>query len=320
MPNATAAQIKEIEGFIEKEKKASDDKLQGPDSKEAKKNYQTAIELADKYFKIKLHPNCFGEPEYKHSKRVSGSTVPRLKDGKPKGQFTIGEKAFFYANKPSAIWLAATKVHEILGHCANGFKVEMQKGLGTDEEFPMATQNLPEEEDEFLAYKVMLEWEKKLGLTEAMKKGIKDWMKYYYKGMSKEKQAKYKKEFPWLALRQTQQEFNGVLANVMIPGGALVQSRYGIAFKTETTTSVAELVVALSEGDVTEFYALNPELPGNLQDSRPVNVGTLDSISVELDRSSDTVNVSPQNWGSVREAVKEQKVAPESKASVLLRR
>lgn len=271
MPTATLAQIKEIEDLIKEAQKHK------KNSKKAKDTYVKAIKLADKYFKIPLHKNCLGEPVYDPDLKGGGVTDPvEVKDDKGKviggkGRVRLGPGSFIFNKKPSAIWLAAAKVHEMYGHCANGFKLESAKYKGGT--YTVTFPRLPRDEDEVISYNVMLDWAKKLGLTETMIKFIKACKKYYFKGMPKKKQDEWRKKEPWLGFRMDSSEFDRYFEYLRPKAGAVLVGRNDKYRKASGKETFLDLAKSLTGGDLTQLLDLNPKLNTPIRDIRYVAIG-----------------------------------------------
>ena len=152
MPDATPGQIKEIEKAI---RDALDlEKKGGKKNKDkAKELRKKAITLADKYFKLPKG-NLSGEPEYDES--VDGAGQTATVGGK--GVVKLGKDAFVWKGKPSAAWLASTKIHEI---------------HHTTQIQPDNTRKPERPEREVEAYNKELDAAKQTGITNVQKEELK---------------------------------------------------------------------------------------------------------------------------------------------------
>ncbi len=280
----TVKQIEEIEAIIRNAQKHK------PDSKEAKKLYQRAIRLTNKYFKIPLPDEAIGEPRYDPDNKENGTTDPiKDKNGNGKGRVRIGPSGFIFNKKPSAIWLAAVKVHELLGHCKNGFRrqyvdpEELKKidPTADPKKYYVIFPKIPRSEDEVISYNRMLEWSKKLGLTPKMITKIKELKKNFYQSMPKEKQKEWKKKEPWLAVRFNDKEFNDAIGHFLVPEGCVVFGQGGKSISIKKQENVSVLAQTLLEGSIREFLDLNPSFNIDLKDLRFLLFGPPEYLPVE---------------------------------------
>jgi hypothetical protein len=178
LADASQDQINEIEKAIQKaldlEKKGGEKNID-----EAKKLRKKAIRLADKYYKLPKG-NLKGEPEYDEREGGEGSTSPVG----GKGVVKLGKDAFVWKGKPSAAWLASTKIHE-LHH-----STQIQ---------PDNTRKPDQPEREVESYNKELDAAKKTGLTKDMIEELKKRKRGEYDGLPEERKKVWRKKEPWLA-------------------------------------------------------------------------------------------------------------------------
>lgn len=132
--------------------------------------------------------------------------MPKQVGDEAKAQTTLGPEAFVWEGKPSAIYLAAAKIHEYQ-HASNGVRLRKL----TEEEIKQAKEadpNLTAEdiakirvpeftlndinEEDMLSFNAMLKAKDKLGLTDEMVDWIKKHRKEFFKKLSEDKKKKYK--------------------------------------------------------------------------------------------------------------------------------
>ena len=213
MAKPTPEQIKEIEDLIasalELEKEGSDES-----KAKAAKLKQTAIGLADRYYRIPVPKKKNGKPVMpKEAKYVRddiwGTTlgVSEIKDADGDGvddetgheigdiDVEIGDRAFLLKGKPSAAILACTKVHEIVGH---------GKQVGDDGTFPDERDEddpgyVGEFELEVEAVNAALDFARASGMPKDVLEDVMTLKKQEFDQMPADRQKVWKNKEPWLA-------------------------------------------------------------------------------------------------------------------------
>jgi hypothetical protein len=284
MSDASAAEIKEIEGTIQKALDVKDST-----SKEARDLYQKAIELADKYFKIDRPKEELSEPTFDPKERQSGLTIPVDAKGEAKANTTLGPSAFVWDNKPSAVWLAATKLHEYQ-HASNGVRLrelteaerEQLKKAGWKPadidkvkapQFTIGDVN----EEEVICYDAMLKAKDKLGLSSGMIDWIKEKKKEFFKKMPDDKQKKYKAQVPWLGFNIADGAFHEAVGMFAVPAGMDVTLSDGSPMVLGRVTTIADLVAKYFEGNSALFLDWNRKLVLEVDALRIVLLGPHES-------------------------------------------
>jgi hypothetical protein len=245
----TQDQIDNINELIQD---ALDDEADG-DRKSAAKNKQRAIHLVDKYFNIGGNP--YGEPKYDPT--LKGQAESDAVDGRVKAR--IGDRAFVDKDdKPSAAWLASTKIHEILGH---GAQIKPGNGWIHPGDYP---------EGEVEAYNKELEFKDITGISPEQIKVIKDNKRKEFSRMAKDRQEEWKKREPWLSaatgagpkdgLFAERSDIEYVLGLFKLPSDIALVDAAGMSVAIAKGTSLAAAAGNLAHGELGTLLQCNPGL------------------------------------------------------------
>jgi hypothetical protein len=278
----TQDQIDEINELIQN---ALDDEANGL-TKSAAKNKQRAIGKADKYFQI--GGNTAGEPKYDPGVDGEGETHPV----KGRAKVKIGDAAFVDPDgKPSAAWLASTKIHEILGH---GAQIKRGNGWIHPGDYP---------EDEVEAYNKELEFAKTTGLSQAQIDDVKERKKEEFNRMPKDRQDEWKKREPWLAVAKggpPAKKFYTARSNVehsvgrfALPNDMELFGQGGQAITVAKGTSLAAAAGRLTRGELGTLLKLNPALSISMAAFHAILSGDIDKAAAHAQSPRSVVLVPP---------------------------